>query len=54
MELIKKAFDAVLVIQPAVFEDYRGYFFESYSEEKLAKIGLNENIIITPFLIMFS
>lgn len=42
MELIKKVFDAVLVIQPAVFEDYRGYFLESYSEEKLAKIGLNE------------
>jgi dTDP-4-dehydrorhamnose 3,5-epimerase len=45
MELIKKVFDAVLVIQPAVFKDNRGYFFESYSEEKLANFGLHEKFV---------
>ncbi|MCQ2068809.1 MAG: dTDP-4-dehydrorhamnose 3,5-epimerase [Bacteroidaceae bacterium] len=42
MEVIKTAIDGVLVIEPRVFKDPRGYFFESFSQrefdEKVAPI----------------
>ena len=43
MEVIKTNIDGVLVIEPKVFEDARGYFFESFSqrefEQKVRKIN---------------
>lgn len=45
MKLIEKVFDAIYVIQPQVFEDHRGYFFESFSYEKLEGIGLNARFV---------
>ena len=42
MEVIKTAIDGVVIIEPRVFEDSRGYFFESFSQrefdEKVAPI----------------
>lgn len=42
MEVIKTAIDGVLIIEPKVFGDKRGYFFESFSQrefdEKVASI----------------
>ena len=42
MEVIKTALDGVVVIEPRLFEDARGYFFESFSQrefdEKVGKI----------------
>ena len=42
MEIIKTAIDGVLIIEPKVFGDKRGYFFESFSQrefdEKVAPI----------------
>ena len=42
MEIIKKEIEGVLIIEPRVFEDARGYFFESFSQrefdEKVAPI----------------
>lgn len=42
MEVIKTAIDGVLIIEPKVFGDNRGYFFESFSQrefdEKVAPI----------------
>ena len=42
MEVIKTAIQGLLVIKPRVFEDARGYFFESFSQrefdEKVASI----------------
>lgn len=32
MEVIKTAIDGLLIIEPRVFKDERGYFFESYSQ----------------------
>lgn len=32
MNIIKTAIDGVVIIEPRVFEDARGYFFESFSE----------------------
>ena len=42
MEVIKTAIEGLLIIKPRVFEDARGYFFESFSqrefEEKVGKV----------------
>lgn len=42
MEVLKTALDGVLILEPRVFNDPRGYFFESFSQrefdEKLAPI----------------
>ncbi len=32
MEVIKTAIDGVVIIEPRLFRDERGYFFESFSE----------------------
>ena len=34
MEVIKTAIDGVLIIEPKVFGDARGYFFESFSQRE--------------------
>lgn len=43
MEVIKTAIDGVVIIEPKVFKDARGYFFESFSQrefdEKVRKIN---------------
>lgn len=42
MEIIKTEIEGVVIIEPRIFKDARGYFFESYSqrefEEKLGQI----------------
>ena len=40
MPFLKTEFAGLLVFEPTVYEDSRGYFFESYNE----KTFLNENI----------
>ena len=35
MNVIKTAIDGVLIIEPRIFEDARGYFFESFSQREL-------------------
>ena len=37
MEVIKTAIDGVLIIEPKVFGDKRGYFFESFSQRDVPK-----------------
>ena len=43
MEVIKTNIDGIVIIEPKVFKDARGYFFESFSqrefEEKVRKIN---------------
>jgi dTDP-4-dehydrorhamnose 3,5-epimerase-like enzyme len=34
MEVIKTALDGVVIIEPKVFADSRGYFFESFSQRE--------------------
>jgi dTDP-4-dehydrorhamnose 3,5-epimerase len=34
MEVIKTAIDGVVIIEPRIFEDARGYFFESFSQRE--------------------
>jgi len=43
MNVIKTAIDGVVIIEPRIFEDTRGYFFESFSqrdfEEKVGRVN---------------
>ena len=43
MNVIKTAIDGVVIIEPRIFEDARGYFFESFSqrefEEKVGRVN---------------
>ena len=41
MPFIKTDFPGLLIFEPAVFEDSRGYFFESYIEKIFAAYGIN-------------
>jgi dTDP-4-dehydrorhamnose 3,5-epimerase len=36
MEIIKTNIDGVLIIEPKVFGDARGYFFESFNAKEFA------------------
>lgn len=35
----------LLIIKPSVFEDNRGYFFESYNENEFNKFGINTKFV---------
>lgn len=41
MEISKTALEGLLIIKPDVFRDDRGYFFESFNNEKFSKEGLD-------------
>ena len=45
MEIIETPLEGLLIIKPDVFEDNRGYFFESFSHEKFLKAGLDLNFL---------
>ena len=45
MELISTSIKDLFIIQPKVFEDSRGYFFESYNENVFKLKGINENFV---------
>ena len=45
MPFIKTQFPGLLVFEPKVFEDNRGYFFESYNQNLFTEEGLEINFI---------
>ena len=45
MKITKTALDGVVMIEPQVFEDARGYFFESWNKAKMEEAGLNYDFI---------
>ena len=45
MEIIESALNGILLIQPKVFEDARGYFFESYNNDKYKSIGIDRHFV---------
>jgi dTDP-4-dehydrorhamnose 3,5-epimerase len=45
MEIIQTEMPGLLVIKPRVFEDSRGYFFESYQIERYSEAGITNNFI---------
>ena len=45
MEVIKTTLEGLLVINPKIFRDERGHFFESWSKESFAKNGLHLDFV---------
>ena len=45
MEIIKTPLAGLLIIKPDVFEDERGYFFESYNREKFLTHGIDVTFV---------
>lgn len=45
MNFIKTDIDGVVIVEPRVFEDNRGYFFESYNEEEFKKNGISSHFV---------
>lgn len=45
MKAIKTEIDGVYILEPRVFEDARGYFFESYNKESLKEQGIDCDFI---------
>ncbi|MBE2279716.1 MAG: dTDP-4-dehydrorhamnose 3,5-epimerase [Ignavibacteriaceae bacterium] len=40
MKVVESALNGILVIEPSVFTDIRGYFFECFQAKKLASFGI--------------
>ena len=45
MEIIETKLKGVVVVKPRVFEDARGYFFESYNRQAFLKAGLDLDFV---------
>lgn len=45
MEIEKTDIEGLLILQPKVFYDERGYFFESYNQEKLKALNFNQKFV---------
>jgi dTDP-4-dehydrorhamnose 3,5-epimerase len=45
MKLVSSPLPGVLVVEPRVFGDDRGYFFESYNERELEALGLRARFV---------
>ncbi|PLX02071.1 MAG: dTDP-4-dehydrorhamnose 3,5-epimerase [Marinilabiliales bacterium] len=45
MEVIKTKIPDLYIVKPTVFEDHRGYFFESYNKENFLRNGIDHNFV---------
>ncbi len=45
MKFIKTNIDGVIIVEPRVFPDSRGYFFESYNEQEFIKNGITNRFV---------
>jgi len=45
MELIKTPIEGLVVLQPKIFHDGRGHFYESYNREVFSKLGLDYDFV---------
>jgi dTDP-4-dehydrorhamnose 3,5-epimerase len=45
MQIIKTSIDGVLVIEPKVFSDERGWFAETYSKAKFRELGIDFDFV---------
>lgn len=45
MKLLETPIKDLLIIEPQIFKDSRGYFFEGYNQEKLIKGGVHINFV---------
>lgn len=45
MEILEEPMKGLLVLQPKVFEDNRGYFYESYNFDTFKSLGIKESFL---------
>ena len=45
MKLIEKALNGILLLEPRIFEDERGYFLETYNAAKLQAFGIDHGFV---------
>jgi dTDP-4-dehydrorhamnose 3,5-epimerase len=45
MKIRKTELDGVLIIEPTVFNDQRGYFFETYQHKRYADAGISVDLV---------
>jgi dTDP-4-dehydrorhamnose 3,5-epimerase len=45
MKRVETALPDVWIIEPSVWRDERGFFFESYQEQKFAELGIRERFV---------
>ena len=45
MEIVETKIADLYIIKPKVFEDHRGYFFESYNKQKFIHLGIDQNFV---------
>ena len=45
MEIVVTKIPDLYIIKPRVFEDHRGYFFESYNKQEFIKLGIDKNFV---------
>jgi dTDP-4-dehydrorhamnose 3,5-epimerase len=45
MKIIESCLNGLILIEPRVFNDDRGYFFESYKKEQLEELGISESFV---------
>jgi dTDP-4-dehydrorhamnose 3,5-epimerase len=45
MELINTGFAGLTLVKPKIFEDDRGYFYESYNKKAFVKLGVNFDFV---------
>ncbi len=45
MKITSTDLDGVLIIEPDVYGDHRGFFFETYNQKRYKKEGINQNFV---------
>ncbi|RLC49516.1 MAG: dTDP-4-dehydrorhamnose 3,5-epimerase [Candidatus Cloacimonadota bacterium] len=45
MKIIRTELDKILIIEPEIFHDSRGYFFESYSFQEFNRFGISIRLV---------
>lgn len=45
MEILNTEIPGLLIVKPDVFTDQRGYFFESYNQDKFSQLGIPDHFV---------
>ena len=45
MKLIKTSIHGLIVVEPDIFSDSRGFFFESYSKQRYERLGIKDEFV---------
>lgn len=45
MKIIKTNIDGVIIVEPTIFKDDRGYFLETYNQANLKEMGISTQFV---------